>query len=104
MAYLRQKLLERLRTIGVLTTISITVVVGVRQASANAVQVPASFADDDISARTSRRRLKMDVLRHQIETLTLALRRCSSEKICPPLLFTTINTSGAEPDAITPAR
>ncbi len=37
MAYLRQKLLERLRAVGVVTTISITVVVGVRQASASAV-------------------------------------------------------------------
>ncbi len=104
MAYLRQKLLERLRTIGVVNTISITVVVGVRQASANALSSPASFADDDISARTSRRRAQMDVLRHQIETLTLALRRWQQEKICPPLLFTTINTSGAETCAITPAR
>ncbi|XPE62538.1 hypothetical protein ACNKHU_13855 [Shigella flexneri] len=61
MAYLRQKLLERLRTVGVVTTISITVVGGVRQASAMPFQVPASFADDDMSARTSRRVLRMDV-------------------------------------------
>ncbi len=104
MAYLRQKLLERLRTSVSLTTISITVVVGVRQASQMPFQVPASFADDDISARTSGGVLKMDVLRHQIETLTLACGVGNSEKICPPLLFTTINTAAQKPDAITPAR
>ncbi len=96
MAYLRQQLLEGLRTIGVVNHISITVVVGVRQASASAVSSSASFADDDISARTSRRRAQNDVLRHQIETLTLVFRRWQQRKICPPLLFTTINTSGAE--------
>ncbi len=93
---LRQKLLERLHTIGVVNHHFNTVVVGVRQASASAVSSSCQFADDDISARTSRRRAQNGRFGHQIETLALVFRRWQQRENLPPLLFTTINTSGAE--------
>ncbi len=104
MANLRQQLLEGCAPSVSLTTISITVVVGVRQRRQVPFQVPASFADDDISARHRGGVLKMDVLRHQIETLASFFGVGNSEKICPPLLFTTIIPAARKPDVITPAR
>ncbi|SQD02919.1 Uncharacterised protein [Escherichia coli] len=57
MAYLRQKLLERLRTIGVVNH-HFNHRGGWRAPGVGKCRFkfPASFADDDISARTSRRR------------------------------------------------
>ncbi len=91
-----QKLLERLRTIGVVNHHFNHLVVGVRQASTSVVSSSCQFCDDDISARTSRRRAQNGRFAAQIETLALAFRRWQQRKNLPALLFTTINTSGAE--------
>ncbi len=104
MAYLRQQLLEVCAPSVSLTTISITVVVGVPRRRQVPFQVPASFADDDISLEHRGGVLKMNVLRHQIETLRSLCGVGNSEKICPPLLFTKLIPAARKPDVITPAR
>ena len=77
MAYLRQKLLERLRTIGV-------------------VNHHFNHRGGWRAPGVGKCRFKfLPVLRTMI--FQLEHRGVgNSEKICPPLLFTTINTSGAE--------
>ena len=98
MAYLRQKLLERLRTIGVVNH-HFNHRGGWRAPCVGKCRfkVPASFADDDISARTSRRRAQNGRFAASDRNASRSLCGVgNSEKICPPLLFTTINTSGAE--------
>ena len=78
MAYLRQQLLEGLRTIGV-------------------VNHHFNYRGGRRAPGVGKCRFKfLPVLRTMIFQLEHRCGVGNSEKICPPLLFTTINTSGAE--------
>lgn len=106
MAYLRQKLLERLRTIGVVNH-HFNHRGGWRAPGVGKCRFKFLPVLRTMIFQLEHRGgvLKMDVLRHQIETLTLALRRWQqrekfARRCCSPQLI----PAAQKPDAITPAR